>query len=143
MKMRKIKKVLKKILVGIFLAEMAFFAMLGLTREPPLIPHKILNQRENKFLDILTFVVEVPLVGERLPSEQELEAIANHLLGSSPPKRSWVHFYLPGTVPSDWEYGTVPSDWEYATGHYLPEREGSVLVPFAHFRTDYEEDGVW
>ena len=130
----RIKKRIKKILAGIFLAEMAFFAMLGIAYEPPLIPYKILNQKENEWLEMLQFVIEVPLVDERLPSEQELEAIANHLLGSPHPKRSWVFFYLPGTVPSD---------WEYVTPHYLPEREGSVLVPFGHYGTDHVEDGVW
>ncbi len=131
---KRTEKRLKKIAVWIFLIESVIFTALVLAYEEPLVPYKILNQKENEFLDMLIYVVEVPLVGERHASDQELDAIADHLLGSPPPERSWVFFYLPGVVPDD---------WAYLTPHYLPERDGVAIPPFSHYRTGYEEDGAW
>ena len=129
---KRTEKRLRNLAVWIFIIEVVIcsaFIAVGITREEPLVPHEMLNYKENPWLDMAIFVIEVPLVGERHASDQELDAIADHLLGSSPPERSWVFFYLPGVVPDD---------WEYVTPHYLPERDGVVIVPFSHYRTGYE-----
>ncbi len=94
-----------------------------------LIPYEIMNRVENRVLDKLTLEIEVPLVDGRLPSRQELNAIAKHLVGTPRHARTWVFFYLPGM-----EVGAGA----YATAHYLPEPEGVELVPLGLYRTDYE-----
>ncbi len=94
-----------------------------------LIPYEIMNRKENRVLDKLTLEIEVPLVDGRLPSRQELNAIAKHLVGTPRHARTWVFFYLPGMEVNA---------GAYATAHYLPEPEGLELVPFVLLNTDYE-----
>ncbi len=94
-----------------------------------LIPYEIMNRKENRVLDKLTLEIEVPLVDGRLPSRQELNAIAKHLVGTPRHARTFVFFYLPGM---EVDAGA------YATAHYLPQYEGVKLVPLGLYRTDYE-----
>ncbi len=47
-----------------------------------LIPYEIINRMEDRVLDKLNLEIEVPLVDGRLPSGQELSAIAKRLVGT-------------------------------------------------------------
>lgn len=149
---------LKKFFVAYAMIQIVVIPMLLLSAAEPLVPYRVLNQKHSEWADMQVYVVEVPLVplvdrdfdrgfqvdpvpgvhdplvSEREASDPELDAIADYLLGVLPPVNSWVFFYLPGDVPAD---------WEFQTPHYLPQKDGDVVVPFSHYRTGYEHTGVW
>lgn len=101
----------------------------GHSDTPKLIPYKVVEREVNAVASKLSLTIEVPLVGGRLPSKEELNEIAKHLVGTPKHQRTFVLFYLPGM-----EIGAGA----YATAHYLPEPEGVKLVPMALLDTDYE-----
>ena len=83
-----------------------------------LIPYKVINRSEMAHYKV-SFDVEVPLVGNRLPNKQELGEISKHLISNERKHdRSFVLFFLPGM---NLDSGA------YATAHHTPEMEVNVM----------------
>ncbi|MCP8687732.1 hypothetical protein [Marinobacterium sedimentorum] len=83
-----------------------------------LIPYQVLERSELGSIK-LSLTVEVPLVDGRLPNEQEIGAISEHLVDEEPiHQRSFVVFYLPGMTPGA---------GAFATAHHNPDMEVQIL----------------
>lgn len=83
-----------------------------------LISHSIVD-REELGSKKLSLTVEVPLIGDRLPTEAELGDLSKHLVGlEQSHDRTFVTFYLP-----DMEHGAGA----FATAHHNPKLEIKIL----------------
>jgi len=83
------------------------------------ISHRVLN-REVSAGGVPSFDVEVQPIGDRLPSEEELGALSNHLVQGDSRNRKFVLFYLPGMAVGS---------GAYATAHHEPDMTVNVM-PF-------------
>ncbi len=86
-------------------------------QKPELIPFEILKRNEMRpFKHSLD--LQVPLIGGRLPTEEELGKLSRHLVKQAQPyERTFVSFYLPGMVL---DAGA------FATAHHNPDMK--VLI---------------
>lgn len=81
------------------------------------IPFKVISRSEVRG-EKLSFEVRVDLVGSRLPTKDELDAVSAGLVKGQGHKRKFVGFYLPD-MPIDAGY--------FATAHHLPTMEVKIL----------------
>jgi len=83
-----------------------------------LVPYKILNKSEMGTIKV-SFDVEVGVVDDRLPNENELAAISEHLIKNEQKHdRSFVVFYLPKM-----KIGAGG----FATAHHNPKMEVKIM----------------
>jgi len=95
----------------------AGFSLLTIAAEN-LIPYKILNRSEMAHYKV-SYDIEVPIVGNRLPNEKELGAISTYLVSKEKVHdNSFVLFYLPGM-----KLGAGA----YATAHHQPEMKVVIM----------------
>ena len=87
----------------------------AMAQDQALLPYKIVERRESGSSKI-SLIVEISLVGDRLPYERELRDLTSHLL--SPEKnfaRQFVRYYLPGMKQDE---------GAFAMGQYNPDPPG-------------------
>lgn len=92
--------------------------------------YKVRSSNYNKQLNKLNLEIEIELIDERLPTEEELKAISDKVLQTQPKaKMNWVFFLLPKMNSGS---------GAYATDHRIPEPEGINIQKFSLYNTPYE-----